>query len=165
MTNPTIFQTFAAYNRWMNEKVYDICAGMPDTERKRDRGAYFGSIHGTLNHILSGDWGWLGRLADFDRTAPPMGTDVFDAFEPLRAARQETDAFICAWTDGLTDEWLADELNWDSRLDGTTRSQPHWLLVAHLFNHQTHHRGQLTTLLSQAGYDVGITDLPRMDQA
>ena len=73
------------------------------------------------------------------------------------------DQDILDWTAGLTEAWLAQPLSWTSGVDGQTRTRPGWLLACHLFNHQTHHRGQLTTLLSQMGHDVGATDLPWME--
>ena len=62
MIAPAYCQLMARYNRWMNERLYALCAGLDDDERKRDRGAFFGSIHGTLNHLLWGDRMWLGRF-------------------------------------------------------------------------------------------------------
>lgn len=162
MTSPQLYRKFAAYNRWMNEKIYSVCAEIPDAERKADRRAYFRSIHSTLNHLLYGDHAWLNRLAGASLPMAPSGTDLHDDFDGLRARRIETDAALVSWTDGLTTEWLARETEWASAGDGIKRVQPHWLLVSHLFNHQTHHRGQVTTLLAQLGHDVGITDLPRM---
>jgi uncharacterized damage-inducible protein DinB len=157
-----LYRTFARYNQWMNEKVYTVCAGIDDAERKRDRGAFFRSIHGTLNHLLFGDRAWMGRFTGKRYEIKPNGVDLYDDFEALRAARIEMDQDILDWTADLTEEWLAGELHWTSGLDGQTRTRPRWMLVSHLFNHQTHHRGQLTTLLCQLGYDVGATDLPWM---
>jgi len=157
-----LYQTFARYNQWMNEKVYAVCAGIDDAERKRDRGAFFRSIHGTLNHLLFGDRAWLGRFTGKPYETAPMGVDLYDDFAALRSARVAMDEDILAWSRNLTETWLRDDLSWTSGVDGKTRSRPGWLLASHLFNHQTHHRGQLTTLLCQQGHDVGPTDLPWM---
>lgn len=160
MTTPPLYQALAAYNAAMNTKIYDACAGISDAERKADRGAFFRSIHSTLNHLLFGDKAWMGRLRGRPEPLPPIGTDIHEAFDDLRAAREAMDAEIIRWTEGLTDEWLGEQLEWTSSVDGKTRHQPRWLLTTHMFNHQTHHRGQLTTLLSQSGIDIGSTDIP-----
>ena len=160
MVNPRPYRTFARYNAWMNQKVYAVCTEIEDAERKRDRGAFFGSIHGTLNHLLFGDRAWIGRFTGKAYANAPIGTDLYEDFDELHGARQEMDRDILAWSENLTEAWLNGELTWTSALDGRTRARPNWLLASHLFNHQTHHRGQLTTLLSQLGYDVGPTDLP-----
>jgi len=153
-------RTMAAYNRWMNERLYAVCAGIPDDERKRDRGAFFGSVHGTLNHLLHADLALLQRCTGRDLGAGGLGETLYADFDALRAARAETDERIRDWADGLDEGWLADTLRYASNVDGITRELPRWIMAAHLFNHQTHHRGQLTTLLSQMGVDYGVTDLP-----
>ena len=153
-------QMMARYNRWMNEQLYASCARLPDAERKRDRGAFFGSIHGTLNHLLWGDRMWLGRFAGPPCVYPAFGADMFDAFDVLVREREATDQFMLDWADELPAGWLAGTLSYTSRVDGRTRSLPIAVAVVHMFNHGTHHRGQLTTLLKQAGIDPGVTDLP-----
>lgn len=160
MPDVELYRTFARYNQWMNQKVYAVCARIDDAERKRDRGAFFRSIHGTLNHLLFGDRAWLGRFTGKDYALAPMGVDLYDDFQELQAARIAMDQDILAWSAGLSEAWLRDSLTWTSAADGVERTRPRWLLVSHLFNHQTHHRGQLTTLLCQQGHDVGPTDLP-----
>lgn len=161
--DPQLYRTFARYNQWMNQKVYEVCAGIDDSARRRDRGAFFRSIHGTLNHLLFGDRTWMGRFTGRRYPVAPMGVDLYEDFEELRAARTAMDEDILAWTASLTGGWLAEPLTWTSGVDGIVRTRPRWLLASHLFNHQTHHRGQLTTLLSQLGHDVGSTDLPWME--
>ena len=163
MPDPQLYQTFARYNQWMNQKTYEVCAGIDDAERRRDRGAFFKSIHGTLNHLLLGDCIWMRRFTGRPYSIAPMGGDLYDDFQELHAARDAMDGDILDWTAGLTETWLRQPLSWTSGVDGATRTRPRWLLVSHLFNHQTHHRGQLTTLLSQRGHDVGATDLPWME--
>jgi uncharacterized damage-inducible protein DinB len=152
--------TMAAYNRWMNERLYATCAGLPDDERKRDRGAFFKSVHGTLNHLLYGDRAWMSRFLGRDLGWKGPADELYAGFEELRAARAELDGLIERWAAGLEERWLAQDFTYTSRIDGRTRTFPAWLLVTHMFNHQTHHRGQLTTLLSQLGVDPGVTDLP-----
>jgi uncharacterized damage-inducible protein DinB len=163
MSDPQLYQTFAHYNQWVNQKVYAVCAEIDDGERRRDRRAFFKSIHGTLNHLLFVDRMWLGRFTGRRYPLAPMGVDLYDDFQELRAARAAMDAAILDWTAGLSEAWLREPLTWTSGVDGTTRTRPRWLLASHLFNHQTHHRGQLTTLLCQMGHDVGSTDLPWME--
>ncbi len=154
------YTVMAEYNQWMNERLYALCATLPDTLRKADRGAFFGSIHKTLNHLLYGDRVWLGRFTGNPFSAPEMGCYLFDEFAHLRQAREVLDRDLIAWTKTLSVTWLQQPFSYHSNVDGKTRILPTWLLVVHLFNHQTHHRGQLSTLLSQLGYDPGITDLP-----
>jgi len=153
-------QLMAGYNSWMNERLYSVCAQFSDAERLRDRGAFFSSIHGTLNHLLWGDRMWLGRFVGPECTYPAFGADMFEAFEELRREREATDRAMIAWAAQVTAQWLATTLEYASRVDGKTRRLPAAAAAVHLFNHGTHHRGQLTTLIKQAGIDPGVTDLP-----
>jgi uncharacterized damage-inducible protein DinB len=150
----------ARYNQWINARLYAVCAGFPDAERRRDRGAFFGSMHPTLNHLLWGDRMWLGRLVDIPCTAPAFGADMFDDFDQLGQERQATDRALLEWAVGVTPEMLASTIEYRSMVDGKTRRLPAAVAAVHLFNHGTHHRGQLTTLIKQAGRDPGATDLP-----
>jgi uncharacterized damage-inducible protein DinB len=157
---PQYCQLMARYNRWMNERLYALLAQMADDERRRDRGAFFGSIHGTLNHLLWGDRMWLGRFIDEPCTAPAFGADMFADFAELQREREVTDRNMLHWAGNVTPAWLASTLTYTSKVDGRTRELPATAAAIHLFNHGTHHRGQLTTLLKQAGFDPGVTDLP-----
>jgi uncharacterized damage-inducible protein DinB len=157
--------TMAQYNQWMNQKIYAICADIPDNKRKENLGAFFKSIHGTLNHLLYGDKAWMGRFLEQPFYVPNMGQDMYTDFEQLRKARELTDKQIIEWTKNLSQEWLENPFKYKSNVDGKIRILPTWLLITHMFNHQTHHRGQLTTLLSQLGYNPGITDLPWLPSA
>lgn len=149
----------ASYNRWMNEKLYALCAQLSDADRKQDRGAFFKSVHGTLNHLLLADKVWLGRFTGKPAQFASLDQELHSDFDALREDRAATDAAIAAWARDLTDEVLAGELRYTSMLNPEPRRYELWLLVTHFFNHQTHHRGQLTTLLSQFGLDIGVTDL------
>ena len=131
-----------------------------DAERRRDRGAFFGSIHGTLNHLLYADLAWLSRFTGEPAEVPPLGQELHADFEVLRAARVETDERLLAWLEGMSEPQLREPFRYRSNVDGATREVATWVIVTHVFNHQTHHRGQLTTLLSQLGHDPGVTDLP-----
>lgn len=161
MYDRTYYETMADYNHWMNQKLYAICAKIPDEKRKQDLGAFFKSIHGTLNHILAGDRIWMGRFINQPFTGK-VSQELYSNFEALRKERELTDLQIIQWAKDLSDDWLNGPFKYTSGIDKKTRILPCWLLATHLFNHQIHHRGQLTTLLSQLGYDPGITDLPWM---
>jgi len=152
----------AAYNRWMNEKVYAAAAELSDEERKRDLGAAFGSVHGTLNHLLWGDTAWMQRFRGEPLTVKSPDEELYSNFEELLAARRAMDEEIAAWAAGLDDSWGDAPFSVYSVTYRRHFARPAWALLAHMFNHQTHHRGQLTTLLSQLGKDAGITDLPMM---
>lgn len=168
MTSPEWLGALARYNRWMNEKLYACAATLSDAERKRDAGAFFLSIHGTLNHLLLADRVWLGRFtgaAVADGDMGPGGIrsldqELYADFDELRRERASTDDALSRWVSVLTPERLAGPLVLH-RL-GQTREVPLWWAVSHVFNHQTHHRGQVTTLLTQAGCDPGVTDLYAM---
>jgi uncharacterized damage-inducible protein DinB len=160
MISPPYCQLQARYNRWMNDRLYALAGELDDVERKRDRGAFFGSIHRTLNHILWGDRIWLGRFSANPYPVAPYGADVFDKFETLVRERELTDTAILAWSGEVTEAWLASTLDYRAASDGRRRQLPAWIATVHLYQHATHHRGQLTTLLKQAGKDPGIADLP-----
>lgn len=149
----------ALYNQWMNQKLYAVCAEIPDADRKKDLGAFFKSIHGTLNHLLYGDKAWMARF-----TGRPVdvaiGQELFANYVELKKAREEADFEILAWSKNLKPDWLKEPFEYTSQVDGKTRILPTWILVTHFFNHQTHHRGQITTLMRQLGYESGVTDIP-----
>ncbi|HQR55830.1 MAG TPA: DinB family protein [Burkholderiaceae bacterium] len=153
-------QTMAAYNGWMNRKIYEAAAGLTDAERKADRGAFFRSLHSTLNHLLWADRVWLQRFNGKDYPVGRMGADLYDAFDALVDARRAMDDEIGTWAAQLDSAQLAGTLTWFSGVAQREMSRPRWLCVMQMFNHQTHHRGQVTTLLKQAGVDPGVTDLP-----
>ena len=157
--NPQQARALASYNSWMNQRVYSLCATLTDEERKRDHHAFFHSIHGTLNHLLLADKVWLGRFVDEPFAVEGLDQELHDEFSALRSDRFVTDDRIGLWASTLTDSMLTEDLHYTGITQPVPRTCPLWIAVAHFFNHQTHHRGQLTTLLSQAGLDYGITDL------
>ena len=157
--DPAAAQAMAQYNRWMNERLYECCARLPDRERKRDAGAFFKSIHGTLNHLLLGDKVWMGRFTGKPFAFTSLAQELHADFDELRAERASMDKAIIDWAKALTDEDFSRELSYTSAVKPQPRRYPFWLAAAHFFNHQAHHRGQLTTLLSQLGIDPGVTDL------
>lgn len=153
-------QQMAAYNQRLNQQIIAVCRRLPQSELDRDRGAFFGSIQATLNHLYYGDRVWLGRFQQQPYQASNLGRDLFTEFAEYCQARQDFDEHILSWANHLSEAWLEQEFEYHSPLYQQTIVRPHWFLVTHLFNHQTHHRGQVTTLLSQLGLDVGVTDLP-----
>lgn len=148
----------ASYNRWMNEKLYAACAQLSDGQRKRDCGAFFKSIHGTLNHLLLADKIWLGRFVGQPYAATRLDVVLHEDFAALRMDREAEDARILQWARGLTNDVLQGGLRYNSVVNPAPRKYEMWVAVTHFFNHQTHHRGQVTTLISQFGVDVGVTD-------
>lgn len=152
-------RTMQAYNRWMNDRLYGCCGKLSDAERKRDVGAFFKSIHGTLNHLLLGDRVWLGRFTGKPFAVKSLDQELYSDFAQLRSERNATDVAISDWSSSLSEADLAGELSYTSVVNPEPRRLPLWLAVTHFFNHQTHHRGQLTTLLVQRGIDPGATDL------
>jgi len=164
MMSPEWLGASARYNRWMNDKLYALVATLSDEARKRDSGAFFKSLHGTLNHILLTDRVWLARFKGV--TAPDgfmgpgirsLDQELYADFEELRRERALTDDELSSWVSALNPEQLAAPLVFMRR--GHRLESPLWGVVAHVFNHQTHHRGQITTLLMQQGHDPGVTDL------
>lgn len=169
MSHAEQYRWLARYNTWMNEKLYALAATLAEAERTRDLGAFFRSVHGTLGHVLWADRIWLWRFTrdaavgeSRDHAGNPIPIGMHDQvlypdFDDLRRERRRTDRDIETWTAGLTDEHLAGPLAYASVSAGT-REHPLWQAVTHFFNHQTHHRGQATTLLKQLGRDPGATD-------
>ena len=127
-------------------------------------GAFFGSIHGTLNHIVYGDLAFLSRFTGDPAAPPKLGAELYADFADLKRMREELDERIAAWATSLSTEWLSEKLTYASNVDGVMRTVPRWTLVVHMLNHQTHHRGQITTLLCQLGFDIGTTDIPFMPE-
>ncbi|CAN5552362.1 DinB family protein [soil metagenome] len=160
-----LFQMFAGYNAWANHRLHAACAQLVEADYKAERGAFFGSIHGALNHLMVTDRLWLARLRG--EALPPHGLDavIFDDLATLREARTHEDAALSAQVAGLTDAQLAADFRWTRTSDGAVVVQPMWAMLAHVFNHQTHHRGQVHGLLSQAGIDPPSLDLPVFQKA
>ncbi|MGE0332164.1 MAG: DinB family protein [Ramlibacter sp.] len=165
------YRFLARYNTWFNERLYGVCDALGDAQRRQDHGAFFGSIHGTLNHLVWGDTMWLQRFnAQGDGFAAlgggvlslPAGATYGTVLEPdwaaLKARRERLDAAIEAWVAQMPQDFPLRTMRY-ANTRGVWREHPAWQAMTHFFNHQTHHRGQVTTLLSQAGVDVGVTDL------
>jgi uncharacterized damage-inducible protein DinB len=154
----------AAYNEWMNEKVYACAAALTDEQRKRDMDAFFGSVHGTLNHLYLGDEAWMQRVHGEPVTMKSPRDQPFAEFAELQLERRKLDARISRWAKDLPEAFASSELRVQSVTYRREIVLPGWAVVVQVFNHQTHHRGQLTTLLKQLGQDPGITDFPMMPQ-
>ena len=160
----------ASYNTWMNERLYKAARTLPDEALSAERGAFFGSILGTLNHLVVADLIWLGRYsahpADFaalraldalpkpSRLNQPLATDIRE----LASLRTQLDARLEALSLEIREPHLDQALSYHNT-QGVAACKNFFALLMHLFNHQTHHRGQATTLLMQTGVDMGVTDL------
>ncbi len=155
----THYRAMARYNRWMNEKLYALAGELPDEERKRPMGAFFGFIHGTFNHLLLADRVWLARFGTGPGPAvKSLADELFPDFDELRRERAATDAVIEGYVAALQPEQLTSTLAYRTSR-GDDKSHALWIALSHWFNHQTHHRGQATTLFMQLGRDPGVTDL------
>ena len=151
----------ARYNSWQNRSLYAAADALGDAERRKPRGAFFGSIHGTLCHILWGDRIWMSRFTGTE--LPPVGIKespgMVEDWAELVRQRVAFDETIVAWTQRLDPAWLQGPLTWYSGAVGREISRPRWQLVTHFFNHQTHHRGQVHAMLTACGAKPDDTDL------
>ena len=166
MIDPAYVRCMARYNRWQNQNLYGVADTLPDEERRRERGAFFGSIHKTLSHLLWGDRIWMSRFSDVPKPAGgiPESLTAYPDWDGLKQARAAFDETIIAWSDGLDGAWLADDLAYYSAASKRDMNKPRWQLVTHFFNHQTHHRGQVHCMLTQAGGKPHATDLPALPE-
>ena len=157
-------QTMARYNAWQNRSLYAAADGLTHDERTLERGAFFGSIHKTLSHLMWGDQIWMSRFADVE--PPPGGiaesVNFHADWSDLRTARSKLDDVIMGWADTVSADWLDGDLTWYSGAAGRELTKPVAQLVIHFFNHQTHHRGQVHAMLTAAGAQPDDTDLPLM---
>ena len=162
MITPGHVRAMAEYNRWQNQSIYGAAEGLDDAARKAPRGAWFGSIHGTLNHILFGDQIWMSRFAGTPKPKAagiPDSVGMYESWDDLKRERAAFDEVILDWAGRLPAAALDGDMTWFSGAVGRELTQPRWLLVTHMFNHQTHHRGQVHCMLTQAGAKPHATDL------
>lgn len=164
------FRLFADYNKLMNQRLLESAGRLDDDQLKSDRGAFFKSVLGTLNHILVADIIWLQRfqshpanrkaLAYFDTLDRPQVLDamLFDDLISMKTEREKIDALLIDWIAGLSERDIEACLSYRN-MAGKPQRKPIGSLISHLFLHQVHHRGQATTLISQSGVDFGETDL------
>ena len=144
------FEMLARYNKWANARLYGMAAQLPDEGYRKNVGAYFGSLHRTLNHLLTADRIWMRRLTGMGEHPNELNAILFDDLPSLRSARQAEDARIVAFVEGLAEADF--QKQWDYQtLNGSPQRQPVGEILAHLFNHQTHHRGQAHTVLTVLG--------------
>lgn len=157
-------RTMARYNRWQNESLYAAAATLPDARRREACGAYWGSIHGTLTHLYWADCIWLSRFEVVERPdAPLKQSAAFVAeWDALAQKRQVLDATLVDWCDSFPSGPVTGTLKWYSGAMGREAEAPLALVLTHLFNHQTHHRGQAHALLTRAGAGTADTDLIMM---
>lgn len=161
MITPAWVRLMAAYNAEMNRRLHAAADRLAPARRTEPRGAFFGSVQGTLSHLLWADRTWMHRFAGWDKPPGSLAESprVFTDWPGLQALRRETDAAIEAWAAGVDPAWLAGTLCWFSGALGRDITRPVAVLVTHFFNHQTHHRGQAHALLTGLGEQTGDTDL------
>lgn len=151
------FAKLAAYNRWANERLYDGAATLSDDAYRRDLAAFFGSVHATLNHLLLVDRLWLDRVKGRSGPRPALDSVLFDDFEELRQARAEEDDGLVGLIEAHGESTFAEVVSYrtgSGREERNTRVE----IFTHLFNHQTHHRGQTHALLTRLGHPGPVLD-------
>ena len=159
--NAGYVQMMARYNAEMNRRLFAAAQRLSDEDRRRQRGAFWGSIHGTLCHLLWGDQMWMSRFDGWEKPSVSQkdSANLISNFEELQQARDKADAGISEWAARVDDDWLQQDQSWFSVSVGRELRSPRALLVTHLFNHQTHHRGQAHAMITAAGEKTGDTDL------
>lgn len=153
------FRMFAAYNRWANARLFDAAAALDPGEYKRDCGAFFGSMRGTLNHILIADRIWMKRFTGEGNHPGRLDAIPYPALDELRSEREGEDARIIDWVEGLGEDDLKGSFNYITITDKKAITQRLGPAMAHFFNHQTHHRGHAHMILSILGQAPPPLDL------
>jgi uncharacterized damage-inducible protein DinB len=151
------FERLSRYNAWANERLYDACGQLAEAELKAPRRAFFGSILATLNHILVGDRIWMSRLAG-GTLVLPLNKMLHGDLAPLRAARRQQDKLLVELVGDIAANRLDQMLHYQNT-KGEGFATPYRLVLGHLFNHQTHHRGQVHDMLSQTAVPPPELDL------
>ena len=154
----THLRTMSAYNAWANRRLYGAAAELPDEAYRRPAGAYFTSLHGTLNHLLVADRIWLRRLTGEGDAPNRLDAILFERFDALRAAREAEDDRLRRYVAGLSQVEFGAAFEY-ATTSGKPQRQPRWEALAHLFNHQTHHRGQAHAILTR----LGVAEPPSLD--
>jgi len=164
------FELMANYNQLMNRQMYDYAEALDVGILNQDMGAFFHSIFGSLNHIVVADIIWLKRFAEHEAKfrslselaslARPDSLDeiLCDSLSDLSIIREMLDELIISMTLEVQTEDFHNLLRYTD-VAGIPAERNFGLLLHHFFNHQTHHRGQISTLFSQVGVDIGVTDL------
>ena len=153
------FNIQAKYNKWMNDHFYMLSDSIADDERKRDVGAFFKSIHGTLNHILLGDRLWMSRFQNTDFDIESLDQELYSDYAELKNQRAITDSNISNYVGSLTSDALNQPITFVSKVKQSEHTYILRDCILHFFQHQIHHRGQVSTLISQLGIDIGVTDM------
>lgn len=162
MITVEFIQKMARYNQWQNQSLYTAADQLNESERRQDRGAFFKSIHGTFCHLLWGDQIWMHRFARTnmpEAAVIPDSADMIDDWDQLKAQRIEFDKTIIGWADELNSDELTGEMSWFSGALSREVTKPKALLITHMFNHQTHHRGQVHAMITATGGRPDDTDL------
>jgi uncharacterized damage-inducible protein DinB len=160
------FRLMAGFNRWANGRIYDAVATLGDADYFKERAcAFFGSIHGTLNHLLVVDRLWFGRLAGAVPPISRLDEILYDDFASLRAAREAEDARIVAQLDGMAEADLARDCHFSLLSQPGERVMKTQVILPTVFNHQTHHRGQVHAMLKEAGVEPPALDLVNYPEA
>ena len=154
------YRMFAGYNAWCNARLYDAAATVSQADYRADRGAFFKSLHGTLNHLLVGDRIWMQRFTGKGEVPASLDAILYEDFANLRAAREAEDRRIIGYVEGLTEADLAGNIRFRTFVRPQEIEQPLWPALDHFFNHQTHHRGQAHALLSAV---IGNEATPSFD--
>lgn len=144
-----MFEMLASYNEWANRRLYDAAAGLADADYRANHGAFFGSVHGTLNHLLVGDRVWMHRFTGEGPSPTRLDEILYDDFASLRAAREAEDARIMAYVGSLAPSDLDGTIRYRTISNPADIEQELKLALLHVFNHQTHHRGQVHCLLTR----------------
>lgn len=155
----SLLEMLAAYNMWVNRRLFDAAAQLSDADYRADRGAFFGSLHGTLNHLLVGDRIWMHRFTGTGEAPDRLDAILYEDFAPLRAARGAEDARIRDYVGALTAADLAGTIRYRTTRSPTEIEQQLAPLLVHFFNHQTHHRGQAHCLLTEIAGAAPSLDL------
>ncbi|TGQ66643.1 MAG: damage-inducible protein DinB [Mesorhizobium sp.] len=153
------FMMFAAYNQWANGRIYEAAAALDEEEFNRNVGAFFGSMMGTLNHLLVTDRIWMKRFTGEGDAPTALDAILYRALPGLRAAREAEDRRIIDWLGGLAEKALSGRFTYMTVSDMRTVSQRLAPALSHLFNHQTHHRGQAHMVLTVLGRPSVLLDL------
>lgn len=155
------YEMLAEYNASANRRLYEACGQLSDTERKKDRGAFFDSIHGTLNHIMIGDRIWLRRFQGESVPSNNLDEILYETFEELHQERKSLDQALIDFVDDLTSPDLKSSVTYTNN-EGLRYQDPIRLLLPHLFNHQTHHRGQVHEMICRTDVEPPVLDLHRV---
>ena len=159
MTTIINFQLLANFNTWANTKIFSSCMELDDSEYKKDRGAFFSSIHGTLNHSLVVDRAYISRIEGKDHSLKSLDQILYENLFQLEEARKKEDKHLVDLVNSLSEESIHKEITYKGFETGITTYTINLILIT-LFNHQTHHRGQVHNMLSQAGIQPPQIDIP-----